>query len=149
MQIANILLALGGDPGNQIMKWHVTAAEIAVLREIHGDDSVTDVEPQGDVKRGHREERMRLLAIYGGAKNQEQKSIVEGMFPGVAARVFENLEEIGLDDSHYKATSRLTANAPAPEASLSEPEAGSDEADEDGVGDDIDDAHAAKPGLLD
>lgn len=148
MQIANVLLSLGGDHGNQIMKFHVTAAEIAVLRGIHGDESVTEVEPQGDVKRSHREERGRLLSIYGMAKSDEQKPIVEGMFPGVAARVFETLAELDLDESYFKATGRMTAPASSgqdEQAAADEPEAPAHDADEDDtVGDDMTDAHAEK-----
>lgn len=109
MQTANILLSLGGDHGNTIMKHQVTAAEITVLMSIHGNDAVNEVEPAGEVKRSHREERGRLLNIYGHAKDPEQKPIVEGLFPGVAARVFETIDELGLDESMFKATGRLSA----------------------------------------
>jgi hypothetical protein len=113
MHVANILLSLGGDHGNTVSKFGCTAAEIAVLREIHGNDAVKDIEPAGSIKRGHREERIRLLNIYGAAKTEDQKPIVESMFPGVAARVFETLDELGIDESFFKASGRLTAN-PAP-----------------------------------
>lgn len=150
MQTANILLSLGGDHGNTIPKWGVTAAEIAVLREIHGDDAVNDVEPVGEIKRSNREERARLVAIYGGAKNAEQKPIVESMFPGVAARVFEKIDELELDESFFKPTGRLNANSePAEDAEPMQGEADADldEADA-GVGDDINDEHSAKPSIL-
>lgn len=151
MQIANVLLSLGGDHGNQIMKHAVTAAEIAVLRAIHGDDAVQEVEPTGDVTRTHRAERERLLNTYGAAKSDDQKPIVESMFPGIAARVFEKLHELELPDSFFKATGRLKAPAAAapvgevaaePEA----PEAPTHDAEVDEtVGDDIHDEHAEKP----
>lgn len=147
MQTANILLSLGGDHGNQISKFGVTAAEIAVLRAIHGDESVQEVEPIGDIKRTNRQERERLAAIYGGAKNAEQQRIVETMFPGVAARVFEKIEELELDPSFFKATGRLTAKDVVERAASAEeandaPEFDAetdDENEEDGVGDDIND----------
>lgn len=115
MQTANIMLSLGGDHGNQVYKHGVTAAEIAVLRAIHGDEAVKDVEPSGDLKRSHREERGRLIEIYGGAKIPDTKTpIVESLFPGVAARVFESLHELDIPDSFFKATGHLTAaSAPA------------------------------------
>ncbi|MGZ5988111.1 MAG: hypothetical protein ACXWLZ_03565, partial [Rhizomicrobium sp.] len=110
MQIANCLVSLGGDHGNTVPKFHVTAAEIAVLRAIHGEDAVNEIEPIGEVKRSNREERARIGAIYGAAKHPESKqSIVESMFPGVAARVFETIAELELDESFFKATGRLTA----------------------------------------
>lgn len=112
MQTANVLLSLGGDHGNTVMKWAITAAEIAVLREIHGDESVRDVEPVGEIKRGHRQERERLVAIYGGAK-RDDKRIVEMLFPGVAARVFEDISELDLPEEFFKATTRLNAESAA------------------------------------
>lgn len=148
MQTANILLSLGGDHGNQISKFGVTAAEIAVLRAIHGDESVQDVEPTGDVKRSNRQERERLVAIYGAAKNEQQQRIVDTMFPGVAARVFETIEELELPDQFFKATGRMTANDVAERAGSVEavddaPEFETEQNDEDdaeaGVGDDIND----------
>lgn len=109
MQTAHVLLSLGGDAGNQVMKYGVTAAEIAVLRGIHGDEAVTEVEPHVEIKRSHREERMRLLSIYGGARGGENKPVVEGLFPGAAARVFENLHELDIPESFFKATGRQVA----------------------------------------
>jgi hypothetical protein len=150
MQTANVLVSLGGDHGNTVPKYGVTAAEIAVLRAIHGDDAVNDVEPSGDVKRSHRDERGRLLAIYGAAKDDNQKPIVEGMFPGVAARVFETIAELDLDESMFKATGRLKA-VPAVTAweldivnSTKIDTAEIDDADE-AVGEDMTDEHAEKP----
>jgi hypothetical protein len=150
MQIANVLLSLGGDHGNQIMKHAVTAAEIAVLRAIHGDDAVQEVEPTGDVTRTHRAERERLLNIYGQAKTDDQKPIVESMFPGIAARVFEKLHELDLPDSFFKATGRLKAPVAEPIEGAAEleiePEAPAHDAEVDeAVGDDIHDEHAEKP----
>lgn len=111
MQTANIILSLGGDSGNQVPKYGVTAAEIAVLQAIHGNDAVADIEPLGDVQRSHRDERARLLAIYGRMRDQRDVSPVSILFPGVAARVFETLAELDLDESFFKATGRVAAKA--------------------------------------
>lgn len=165
MQRANCLVSLGGDHGNTVPKNLCTAAEIAVLREIHGDDAVNEIEPVDEVKRSNRDERGRLLAIYGSAKYPDQKPIVETMFPGVAARVFETLGELDLDESFFKATGRLTAAAPVAPAAAERPngrrngrgkaktEAApqpdtetADEIDE-GIGEDINDEHA-EPDVL-
>jgi len=108
MQTANIHLALGGNHGHTIQKWAVTPAEIAVLREIHGEASVFDIEPGEDVKRSGREERARLLEIYGKPPGSREMSAVEVLFPGAAARLFETLDELELDPSFYKATSRAS-----------------------------------------
>lgn len=155
MQTATVLLSLGGDHGNQVMKHGVTAAEIAVLRAIHGDESVKDVEPGQDVTRTHRAERERLLGIYGAAKIPDTKvPIVESLFPGVAARVFERLDELDIPESFFKATGHLKAVPYDPSAPLEIDEAGlrGDDApahdapvdEDDTVGDDINDGHAEK-----
>lgn len=152
MQTANVLVSIGGDSGNTVPKYGVTAAEIAVLMAIHGNDAVNEVEPVGDVKRSHPQERGRLLQIYGAAKDDNQKPIVEGMFPGVAARVFETIDELGLDESFFKAAGRLKARpAASTEQATNDPfketVERSDESpafDEEGVGEDMDDGHGEK-----
>lgn len=151
MQRANCLVAIGGDQGNTVPKYLCTAAEIAVLRAIHGDEAVTEVEPVDDIKRSHRDERGRLAANYGAAKIPgTQTSIVESMFPGVAARVFETIDELDLDESFFKATGRLKAQPAAIETATEDPapaidtDAETDDEDE-GVGEDINDGVAEKP----
>lgn len=141
MQTAHILLSLAGDSANQVPKYNVTAAEIAVLNAIHGDGSVIDIEPAGNVNRTHREERARLLSIYAKMQDGKDVSPVSTLFPGAAARVFETLAELDLPPEMYKAKERVTAaDAPVgvPEPSLP---AGEDEADDIG---DINDAHTEK-----
>jgi hypothetical protein len=115
MQTANVMVALGGDTGNTVPKYGVTAAEIAVLRSIHGNEAVFDIEPVGEVQRGHRDERQRLVEGYR-SKDSDGKSIVEGLFPGAAARVFETLDELELPEELFKTTERMKAVADAPEA---------------------------------
>lgn len=113
MQIANISLALGGDTGNVIQKYAVTAAEIAVLKAIHGDDAVSNVRPTGEVTISHRNERARLFDLYGRAMDGTQRSIVETLYPGAAARVFERLDELELDENAFAATGRASAETAA------------------------------------
>lgn len=150
MQTANILLSLGGHHGNTVPKFGVTAAEIAVLRAIHGDESVKDIEPGQVIKTSHRGERERLLGIYGAAKTESGAPIVASMFPGVAARVHETLEELDLPAEFFKAIGHMapdpveqTADAPA---ELPAPHFGAEEIEdgEDAIGDDINDEHADK-----
>jgi hypothetical protein len=106
MQTANIMLALGGDTGNTVPKRGVTAAEIAVLRAIHGDESVFDIEPADDIDRSHKSELARLHLNYGKAVNGENVSHVAALFPGAASRVFDTLAELEIDESFYKPLSR-------------------------------------------
>lgn len=115
MHLANIMLALGGDKDNTIPKYRVTPAEIVVLRHIHGSDAVFDIEPLAEtVSRTSREEYHRLTGIYGyvDERGNPQGPVAE-LFPGVGANLPQELGELGLDDSFYKAIARMTAPAPS------------------------------------
>lgn len=109
MQTANIMLALGGNRDQVIPKFNVTPAEVAVLRFIHGDDAVTDIEPNGEINRRNRDERQRLVETYGRRLdgNRHVAPAVDALFPGAAARVFEKFEETDLPDDFYKAATRV------------------------------------------
>jgi hypothetical protein len=114
MQTANIMLALGGNMGQTIQKFGVTPAEVAVLREIHGNASVFDIQPlDEEIERTSREERTRLLEIYGKPPGSREMSAVEFLFPGAAARVFEAFDELEIDESFFKATGRAKPKAAA------------------------------------
>lgn len=115
METANIVLAIGGDKGHQVPKYGVTASEIAVLRSIHGDESVTDVEVVGEVPRTGREERTRLMEAYGHAEDGNGTKIVVGLFPGAASRMFDTVAELELDEMFLKAE-RVVKPAKAPKA---------------------------------
>lgn len=108
MQIANCQVAIGGDVGNTVPKYSVTAAEIAVLRAIHGDHAVLDIDPIGNVERGNGEELGRIRAAYGNARDTENNSIVNMLFPGAAARVFQTINELEIPEEFFKPTSRAT-----------------------------------------
>ncbi|MGF7008108.1 hypothetical protein [Aminobacter sp. BE322] len=118
MQLASILLAIGGDTGNTVPKYDVTPAEVAVLRVIHGDDAVTEIEPISEVARTSRAERQRLIEIYASVQpdGSRRSRAVDMLFPGVAARVFESFDEIDdLDESFFKAETRVGARKAAPD----------------------------------
>jgi hypothetical protein len=119
MKLANIMLAIGGGRDNTLPKYGVTAGEIAVLRAIHGEDAVFDVDPTdtdapNDMggKRTNRQELARLKAIYGGAQDGNGGKIVEALYPGAAARVFEDFDELELPEDYFKATGRVKSVAP-------------------------------------
>lgn len=122
MQTANVMLAIGGDAKNTVPKYGVTAAEVAVLRYIHGEDAVFDIEVTGSVERTHRQEIGRLTEVYGRQEGERRVSpAVADLYPGAAARVFETFDELELPDELYAAAGRKVAapakpkkDAPAP-----------------------------------
>lgn len=112
MQTANIMLALAGDVGNTIPKYGVTAAEVALLRAVHGDEAVFDVEPAEDIERSNRAELGRLNLEYAGSRLfGTDTRAVSALFPGAAARVYESFDELELDESFFKAKTRATAKS--------------------------------------
>ena len=119
MKLANIMLAIGGGRDNTFPKYDITAGEIAVLRAIHGEDAVFDVEPtdadalnENDAPRTNRQELARLKAVYGGAQDGNGGRIVEALYPGAAARVFEAFDELDLPEDYFKSTGRVAVAAP-------------------------------------
>lgn len=106
MQIANALVSIAGDRGNTVPKYGLTAAEIAVLRLIHGEDAVTDVEPAGAITRSNKAELDRLRTVYGGATDNDGNRLVDQLFPGAGARVFASLAELDLPSEFMKPTGR-------------------------------------------
>lgn len=122
METANIILALGGDNGNTVPKRGVTPAEIALLRAIHGDDAVTDIEPTGDEatnedgrKRSNRDELSRLRSLYPAKDGASGTRIVDILYPGAAARVFETIDELEIDEVFFKPAERVK---PTPKAEI-------------------------------
>lgn len=68
MQLYNATVRVGGSLFNEVPMAEVTAAEIEVLRRIHGNDAVTRiVASKEDTKRDDETERARLQRIYGRA----------------------------------------------------------------------------------
>jgi hypothetical protein len=96
MQIASCKVALNGDITFTVVKPNVTVAEIALLRAIHGPDSVRDIEPLGMDRRSHADERDRLLKEYGAAKDHDDRAIFTQIFPGMSPLPVE-FKDIGVE----------------------------------------------------
>lgn len=125
MELANILLALGGDRNNTVPKYDVTPAEIAVLSAIHGVDAVFDIVPTGEtVHTSFRDERERLARLYP-AKTEDSKLVVLEVYPGTAPVLHTSIESLGLDESLFKPTEHAKpapAKAPKKAAKVEQPE---------------------------
>lgn len=118
METANVLLAIAGDKGNTVMKYGVTPSETAVLRYLHGDDAVTEIEiTDTPLKISHKEERDRLAETYGRQIGERKVAVaVNALFPGAAARLFDTYAELDLPDDFYKAEARKVPTAAKPKA---------------------------------
>lgn len=113
MQLANALLALGGQRGNSVPKTRITAAEIAVLMAIHGIDAVYDVTPlEEEVERSSRDEKARLFEKYP-ARDEDGRFVVEAVYPGNAPVVHQDIEDLGLAEELFATTERVTAKPKA------------------------------------
>lgn len=105
MQTATILLSLSGERDNQIPKYNVTPAEALLLRALHGDEAVTEIEVVGEKEATSRSERSRLFDFYSRANPRGGRACPEldALFPGSAARLPTTFDEIEFDDSFFKA----------------------------------------------
>lgn len=88
MRLYDVKVLLAGSRENEVRKTDVTAAEIMILRALHGSDSVLDIQKKGMDKRPHGEERARLFNLYVGAAEgeglggfqKERANVLMGLF---------------------------------------------------------------------
>ncbi len=115
MQLYKAEIFLGGSRNNSVVKTNLSAAEVLVLRSIHGADSVTGVEPFGKGKRHMGAEFERLASFYGPKR-------MTACFPGVQPQLPETLPEVGVspDEPEKKIAG---GRAPRARASATELEA--------------------------
>lgn len=91
MDLHTATVRLAGGLRMQLPKENLTAAEIVVLKHLHGQDGVVDVSRTRETKRQHRVEVERLRSTYGD-------KAVEACFPGASSmtRLPKTLAEAGL-----------------------------------------------------
>lgn len=100
-ETADMIVALGGDINNTVPRYGVTAAECALLQAIHGTDAVTLIKPTGSVKRSNRAEKARLVGIYAPHENSNGAKVMNQLYPGAAARLFERYNELELAEAQF------------------------------------------------
>lgn len=105
MELADCLVNIGGDAGNQVPKVAITPAEIAILRAIHGEDSVHTVRPLELVDRDPHDEMEALQAFYGW--KEENAKLIQRVFPAVAHMPLR-LRELRLPEEYFAAVTRAT-----------------------------------------
>jgi hypothetical protein len=97
MNLYNCKVRLHANPLDEVRKKNVTAGEIRVLRQVHGDDSVLEITKTGhkahglspetkDDLRTEAEERDRLERFYG-------EKAVAALFGGRPQAIDEELQE--------------------------------------------------------
>lgn len=75
MQVYSGKIRLSGSVLNEVRKETLTAPEIIVLREIHGNDAVVDIKATGTIKRTDAEERQRLYAQYASVEDNNPEKL--------------------------------------------------------------------------
>lgn len=68
MKLYDCVVRPGGHVFHEVPRLGVSSLEIAVLREIHGDDGVVNVKESGSDKRAKQDEIDALCAIYPADK---------------------------------------------------------------------------------
>lgn len=116
MQIVNCVVALAGDQRNTIPKYGVPVSELALLRLIHGEEAVTEIEVIGEERRAHGPELERLREIYA-ARDENGVFMVNRLYPGAAPRLYEHLDDLGLHDNllSHNQRNKMAADQPEPE----------------------------------
>lgn len=89
MQFYQAEISIGGLITNTVVKTDLSAAEIVILRNIHGDDAVRAIKIQGEHNRPYQVEYDRLLNRYGRKK-------LEKAFPGSRPVLPQKLIDIGI-----------------------------------------------------
>ena len=85
MQVFNAKVRLAGSLLNEVKRLGLTVPEIVVLRRLHGEDAVVDIQHVGDAEVDDIDERGRLHEEYAGglaSLGEEQKTSIEKMFGG-------------------------------------------------------------------
>jgi hypothetical protein len=107
---------LGGEAANQVPKTNLTAAEIVVLRTIHGLESVNDIEKTGAAKKTHTDaaERNRLQMIYGTALRKiEGVGSINGIF-GVGGALPAEPPQVVYEQDDIYANTEIRPNTDVP-----------------------------------
>lgn len=89
---ANVLHA--GKMNHQLLKSDLTAAQIIMLKAIHGDHAVTDIVETGNSDLPVSGEKGRLTAIYGGER-------FAAVFPGAFPQLPTDLAQVNIDYAPY------------------------------------------------
>jgi len=76
VHIVSCMIAIGGDIRTVVAREDITWPEVSMLRFIHGEAAVTDIEVVDEVERTPTAEKARLASIY-------DPKLVDSLYPGV------------------------------------------------------------------
>ena len=131
MQLYSCIVRNSGSMLNEVPKYNVTAAEIAVLRAIHqgpeaGVEAIREIKATGQDKRTDREERARLEDIYGaGLRTNERLRNLDAILGHASAPLPDRIEGVNAAPpprSGRRAKVEPVTVAPADEEPAEEPE---------------------------
>lgn len=90
MHLHNAIILHAGNRNMTIHKGNLTAPEIVLLRKIHGEDAVLNIEAVAETNRPIAGEYDRLVGLYG-------REVVVEAFPGAITSLPKTLAEAGID----------------------------------------------------
>jgi hypothetical protein len=100
MQHCSCIVFLDGDRNSSVHKPDVTVAEIALLRAVHGPDSVEGIKPTFVGKEKPLQELERLRFAYANSNvTKEGGSLIDAVYPGRSPNVPRTMGDIELDPS--------------------------------------------------
>jgi hypothetical protein len=115
MQVVTCEIHLAGDRNHVVVKTGVTVAEIEILRVIHGNDAVLNIQPTKQDTRKHAEELDRLRRVYKrrmpGSDSKGTKNIVDVVYPGPRPNLPATLKDIGVEYPTEAAQARTKKKA--------------------------------------
>lgn len=94
--------AAGAPSVHQVRKDGVSAAEVMILRRLHGSDAVTEIVPLGNDKTVHDEERGKLHERYGSALAKAGGASVASLF-GELGKLPGKLPDVESDEAEQEA----------------------------------------------
>jgi hypothetical protein len=68
-------IRIGGSVLNEVRKTNMSAAEVILLRRLHGADALAELKETGSDKAPHAEERQRLVKIYCNGESERRTKI--------------------------------------------------------------------------
>lgn len=85
-KLYNCRVRLLGNPLNEVPKTEITAAEIEVLRALHGNDAVVGITEVGEVKRTSAQERELIYSRYASPATamaeqvEKKRTLIRNLF---------------------------------------------------------------------